>query len=82
MDMVELEKNVGKYDQIVRAVIGIVALAVGGAGIAGVGGVGATLGTYGGVVAAISGAVFLFTAVTGTCGAYMLLGVDTCNIGE
>ncbi|MFP4175557.1 MAG: YgaP-like transmembrane domain, partial [Halobacteriales archaeon] len=43
--MVNLQKNVGSYDRGVRALIGIVALAVGVAGLAGVAGVGETLGT-------------------------------------
>ncbi|MCX2819506.1 DUF2892 domain-containing protein [Haladaptatus sp. F3-133] len=80
--MANLQKNVGSYDRGLRAVIGIIALAIGVAGIAGVGGVGEILGTYGGIVVGIAGGITAFTAVTGFCGAYKLLGVDTCDIGE
>jgi hypothetical protein len=80
--MAEIRKNVGEYDRAVRATIGIVALAVGVAGIAGIGGVGETLGMYVSVVVGVAGVISLFTAATGFCGAYTLLGVDTCGVDE
>jgi len=80
--MVELKKNVGKYDRTARGVLGIVALAVGVAGLMQVAGVGAALGTYASVVVALVGVILLFTVATGSCAAYTLLGVDTCEVGE
>ena len=80
--MVDLQKNVGSYDRGVRGLVGIVALVVGVAGAVGVGGIGNALGTSISVVVTLAGAITLFTAVTGFCGAYTLLGIDTCDIGE
>ncbi len=80
--MVELEKNVGRYDRAARGILGIVALVVGLAGLMQVAGVGAALGTYVSVVVALVGVILLFTVATGSCAAYTLLGVDTCDVAE
>jgi uncharacterized membrane protein len=64
-------RNESPLDRGVRAVAGT-ALVV--ASIAGLG-----LTTPAGVIAGAVGAVLLFTAATGFCPLYRLLGVDTCR---
>ncbi len=70
-----MEQNVGETDKLVRialgAVSGIVSLAILGGVLA-----------LSGVIALVLGVVALVllgTALTGTCGLYSVLGVDTCS---
>jgi len=64
--------NVGRFDRILRAVVGVVLLALG-------------LGYLGGLatpwdwVLGIAGFVLLATAILSVCPAYALLGVRTCE---
>ena len=64
--------NVGRFDRILRAVVGAVLLALG-------------LGYLGGVAApwdwvlGIAGFVLLATSILSVCPAYALLGVRTCE---
>ncbi len=80
MCMFGMEKNVGKYDRIARAVIGVVALIVGVAALGGMLGVGEAIGTVGGVVAVIVAVAMLFSAATQRCVGYGVLGVNTCEM--
>lgn len=70
-----MERNVGDVDRLARIGIGAVA------GVA-------SLGVLAGIVAAseavalvlgVLAIALLATGLTGTCGAYALLGVDTCG---
>ncbi|WP_135851239.1 YgaP family membrane protein [Halorussus salinus] len=67
-----LTRNVGKWDRIARAVLGVALLALAGGGM--------LLGYSGlGIVGIVAGAALLFNAATQFCGLYALLGVDTCS---
>ncbi|MDR5673805.1 DUF2892 family protein [Halalkaliarchaeum sp. AArc-CO] len=70
-----MERNVGETDRLVRIALGAVS------GLA-------SLGILGGVIAASGGLalvlglvaiVLLATGTAGTCGAYQVLGVNTCK---
>ena len=70
-----MERNVGETDRLVRIALGAVS------GLA-------SLGILGGVIAASGGlalvlglvaVVLLATGAAGTCGAYQVLGVNTCK---
>ncbi len=61
----KLEKNVGGIDKAARLVIGVVAI-----------GVGVFMGWW--WLAVIGGMVFL-SGLTGRCGLYYLIGVNTCS---
>jgi hypothetical protein len=63
--------NEGKTDRILRALAGVVLLAL--AFFAGLGGVAFW-------VALVVGVVMLATAATGFCPAYRLIGINTCRI--
>ncbi|MFP4645000.1 MAG: DUF2892 domain-containing protein [Spirochaetales bacterium] len=63
-----MNKNEGTTDRIIRAIAGVVALAVAGV----LGGAWWILGAVGGVL--------LVTAATGFCGLYTLIGVSTCPV--
>jgi membrane-bound ClpP family serine protease len=64
-------KNVGTVDRIVRVIVGILAL------------VGAFLvsGTALKVILGIVAISMFFTAITGYCGIYRVLGISTCPTG-
>jgi hypothetical protein len=66
-----LTKNESAVDRVVRGVLG------GGILVASLAGLGATSGKPLGIVAALIGAVLLFTAVTGSCLLYRPFGIDT-----
>ena len=65
-----MNKNVGSTDRIIRAIVGIVLLA-----LAYMGNFGAY--AWGGYVL---GAVMLGTAAIGWCPPYSLLGINTCAV--
>jgi len=65
--------NVGRIDRIIRAVVGVILLALG------LGYLGAGVATPWDWVLGIVGAVLLATAVFSTCPAYALFGVRTCE---
>jgi len=62
-----LKVNEGNTDRIIRAVLGV-GLVVGGLAV----------GDTAGIIMLVAGAVALFTAATGFCGLYALLGISTC----
>lgn len=66
-----MTKNVGSVDRVIRAVVGIVAIA---AYL-----MGALQGTIG-IVALVIGIVLLGTAAMGWCPPYSLLGINSCNV--
>ena len=66
-----MQKNVGSIDRAIRALVGIVLLAV-----YFLGAVGGTLG----IVALVAGIVMLGTAAIGWCPPYALLGINTCGV--
>ena len=57
--------NIGKTDRIVRAVIGLIVIAVG-----------YYLSSWWGII----GLLPIFTSATGWCGLYTVLGISTCKI--
>ena len=65
--------NESSVDRIIRLVIGVVALiaafAVG-------------LGSIGGIVLAVVGAVMLVTAAVGFCPLYRVFGISTCKVPQ
>jgi len=65
--------NVGKVDRIIRAVLGVVLLALA------LGYVGVGIVTPWDWVLGIAGAVLLGTAIVSVCPAYALIGVRTCE---
>lgn len=71
-----MNKNVGATDKRVRTVVGAAAGAVSLGTLAGVVPLPALAAPFLGIVAI----AMLATAVTGTCGLYSLLGVDTCRV--
>jgi len=62
--------NEGPVDRIVRALIGIALIVVALL----------FLSTTLKIVAIVVGAVLVFTAISGFCGLYVLLGINTCPI--
>jgi hypothetical protein len=68
--------NVGTADRAVRAVIGIVALALAFTTL------GVMAGTLWGIVAAVVGVVMLGTAALGMCPAYMPFKISTCKVAS
>ena len=64
-----MKKNVGSIDRIIRALVGIAALAAYFLGYA--------TGTLG-IVALVVGVVMLGTAAIGWCPPYALLGINSC----
>ncbi|RAW43975.1 DUF2892 domain-containing protein [Halorubrum sp. 48-1-W] len=71
-----MDKNVGSMDARVRTAVGAVSGTISLATLAGSVPLPAIASPVLGVVAI----VMLVTAVTGTCGLYSLLGVDTCSV--
>ncbi|MFC7044980.1 DUF2892 domain-containing protein [Halobacteriaceae archaeon GCM10025711] len=67
-----MEKNVGGVDRTARLLLGSVLLLVGLAAFAGYG-----LGTTGGVITLLVGAVLLFTGTTQKCVINSVLGINT-----
>jgi ABC-type uncharacterized transport system permease subunit len=66
-----LTKNEGLVDRVVRVVLGAGLLVTAFAGL------GLTSAKPLGIVAALIGVVLLFTATTGSCLLYRLVGIDT-----
>jgi hypothetical protein len=64
-------KNVGTVDKIVRVIMGILALV----------GVFLVSGTVLKVILGIVAISMFFTAITGYCGLYRVLGISTCPTG-
>jgi hypothetical protein len=64
-----LPKNEGALDRIIRAILGV------GAGIGAIFTTGALQITLG-----IISAALIITAITGFCGLYALLGINTCKV--
>jgi hypothetical protein len=64
-------KNVGTVDKIVRVIVGILALV----------GVFLVSGTVLKVILGIVAISMFFTAITGYCGLYRVLGISTCPTG-
>ena len=69
-----MKKNVGTTERVIRAIVGLIALAAAFTAL----GVleGATLG----IVAAVVGVVMLFTASIGWCPPYAIFGISTCSV--
>lgn len=64
------KKNVGSTDRTIRAIVGVVLLALAATTLAGIWM----------WVAGIVGVVMLATAALGTCPPYAILGINTCRI--
>jgi uncharacterized membrane protein len=75
-----IEKNVGGYDRIARALLAVVAAAVGVAAVTGVAGLEGTAATVTAAVAFIATAGLAFNVVTQRCFGNALLGIDTCKV--
>ena len=63
-----MQRNEGTVDRVVRALAGVVALII--AGLVGIG-------SIGGVLLAVVGAVLVVTGAVGFCPLYRVLGVNT-----
>lgn len=65
-----MNKNVGGMDRIIRAIVGIVLLAL------------AYMGNFGAYAWAgyVAGAVMLGTSAMGWCPPYSLFGINTCSV--
>jgi hypothetical protein len=73
LNQINMKKNVGttdKYIRLIAAVAIIVVLATGTVAI----------GTTLGIILAVAGAIFLFTALTNWCAIYSLFGASTCAV--
>jgi len=68
-----LEKNESTADRVVRALVG------GGLLVASYASLGATSAKPLGILSALVGAVLLFTAATGSCLLYRLVGINTAK---
>lgn len=66
-----MTKNVGTIDRAIRALAGIVAIALYATG---------TLAGTVGIIALVAGIVFIGTAAIGWCPPYALLGINTCGV--
>ncbi len=69
-------KNVGSIDRVVRALIGIVALLLAFTTL------GVMAGALWGIIAAVVGVVMLGTAAMSLCPLYLPLGLSTCRVGS
>jgi hypothetical protein len=63
--------NESSIDRIIRLVIGVAAL---------VGAFAVGLGSVGGIILAVVGAVMLVTAAVGFCPLYRVFGISTCKV--
>jgi hypothetical protein len=70
-----MERNVGGTDRLVRLVAGALVGLLGIAALAGM----LQVGPVAGALALLVGVVLVGTALTQTCLAYKILGVDTCS---
>ncbi len=70
-----MEQNVGELDRTARIALGAIA---GGASLAILGGIISTSSLAAAVLGIVSVVLFV-TATTRTCGAYSLIGVNTCE---
>ena len=68
-----MKTNVGKVDKAIRAIIGVVLIALYIAGV--------TQNALG-IVLLILGIILILTSITGFCGIYSLFGWNTCKISE
>lgn len=66
-----MRTNEGTTDRVLRAVAGVVALVI--ALMAG-------LGSVGGILMLVVGAILVVTAATGFCPLYRVFGVSTCPV--
>ncbi|NNE64231.1 MAG: DUF2892 domain-containing protein [Gammaproteobacteria bacterium] len=66
-----MTKNVGTIDRAIRAIVGIVAIALFATG---------TLQGTVGIIAIVVGVVMLGTAAIGWCPPYALLGINSCGV--
>jgi hypothetical protein len=66
-----MTKNEGTVDRIIRAVVGIAAL---------LGAVAIGIGSVGGVLLLVVGAILVVTAAVGFCPLYRVLGLNTCPV--
>ncbi|MCX8066827.1 MAG: DUF2892 domain-containing protein [Anaerolineae bacterium] len=71
-----MERNEGLVDRMIRAILAIVLLVVG------LGPLGGLQGGVLGIVLAVIGLILAFTAATGFCLLYKLLGVSTVGGGK
>ncbi|WP_372912559.1 DUF2892 domain-containing protein [Salinigranum sp.] len=71
-----MNKNVGGIDRTARLVVGPLLLLAGIAAFVGA----LPLGTVGGVVALVVGAVLTVTGAVQRCPLHTLLGIDTCPV--
>lgn len=72
-----MQVNESPIDRTIRLVLGSALLIYGFYGLEGLGG------STAGIVSAIAGGVLLFTAATGFCALYRVLGISTnCKAGD
>lgn len=66
-----MQANVGTTDRIIRAIAGIAAL---------IGALALGIGTVGGILLLVVGAILAVTAAVGFCPLYRVLGMNTCPV--
>jgi uncharacterized membrane protein len=66
-----MQTNVGTTDRIIRAIAGIAAL---------IGALALGIGTVGGILLLVVGAILAVTAAVGFCPLYRVLGMNTCPV--
>lgn len=71
-----MTRNEGLVDRIIRAVLAVILL------VLGLGPLGALRGAALGIVVAVVGLILAFTAATGFCLLYKLLGISTTGEGK
>lgn len=69
-------RNEGVVDRVIRAVLAVLLLVIG------LGPLGALRGSAWGIVVAVIGLILAFTAATGFCLIYKLLGISTVGKGR
>jgi hypothetical protein len=69
-----MKANEGSVDRAIRMVLGLVLLGVAFAVLG--------IGTVGGVIAAVVGAVLVTTGLVGFCPAYAVFGFTTCPLAR
>jgi hypothetical protein len=77
-----IEKNVGGYDRIARAVLAVVTATVGVAALSGATGLGGTASTAVGIAALVATGGLTFNVLTQRCFGNALLGIDTCKVQD
>ncbi len=66
-----MKKNMGNVDKVIRLIIAVILASLYFTGV--------VTGTFG-IVLLVAAAVLVITTLTGFCGLYTLLGINTCKV--